>query len=292
MNTTQISCFLEVARQLSFVRAAEILYSTQPVVSYQIKSLEDELGVKLFTRNNRTVTLTEAGAYLSTRLGPLSRQMEEAVSVAQAIQARERTILMILIRRLTDYSNLSAAIKRFMDEHPKAQVDIYPQSESNTCKLLFSGEVQLAFCYQFEIPPHSKLQFLPLAKVDYYVFASKDHPLAAYKELTLADLHCQKLLLADSELQKNADLISQKELTQHDIQIASISSSFDGMLLMVESGMGFTILPCGGKKRFAHLVKIPLRNFPCATVGLAWNPATAGEPVLSFIAQAKECFKK
>lgn len=292
MNTTQISCFLEVARQLSFVRAAEVLYSTQPVVSYQIKSLEEEMGVKLFTRNNRTVTLTEAGLYLNARLGPLSRQIEEAVSVAQAIQSRERTMLMILVRRLTDYSNLSAAIKLFMEEHPKAQVDIYPQSESNTCKLLFSGEVQLAFCYQHEVPPHSKLQFLPLRRVNYYVLASKSHPLAAYKELTLADLHGQKLLLADSELQKNAELVSQKELAQHDIRIASISSSFDGMLMMVESGAGFTILPCGGQKRFAHLVKIPLRNFPCATIGLAWNPATAGEPVLSFIEQAKVCFKK
>lgn len=292
MNTTQISCFLEVARQLSFVRAAEILYSTQPVVSYQIKSLEEELGVKLFTRNNRTVTLTEAGAYLSARLGPLSRQIEEAVSVAQAIQSRERTILMILIRRLTDYSSLSAAIKFFAEDHPKAQVDIYPQLEGNTCKLLFSGEIQLAFCYQFEVPPHSKLQFLPLQRVNYYVLANKSHPLAAYKELDLADLHGQRLILADTELQRNAQLASRKDLELAGIQIAPVSSSFDGMLLMVESGVGFTILPCGGKKRFAHLVKIPLRNFPFATVGLAWNPATAGEPVLSFIAQAKECFKK
>lgn len=292
MNTTQISCFLEVSRHLSFVRAAEALYSTQPVVSYQIKSLEEELGVKLFTRTNRTVTLTEAGLYLNSRLTPLARQLEETVSVARAIQARERTMLMILIRRLTDYSSLSAAMKNFIDAHPQAQIDIYPQSEANACKLLFANEVQLAFCYQHEVPPHSKLKFLPLKKVNYYVLTSNRHPLTAYKELTLADLRGYKLLLADSELQHNDHLVTQKELDNNGIKISSIQSSLDGMLLMVESGVGFTVLPCGGKKKFAHLVKIPLREFPTATVGLAWNPATAGEPVLEFVEQARACFKK
>lgn len=292
MNTTQISCFLEVARHLSFVRAAEALYTTQPVVSYQIKTLEEEIGVKLFSRTNRTVTLTEAGLYLHSRLGPITRQLEESVSIAQAIQARERTMLVILIRRLTDYSNLSAAIKQFMDADPQAQIEIYPQSEANACKLLFSGEAQLAFCYQHEVPPHSKLKFLPLKKVNYYVLVNKNHPLAAYKELELADLKGQKLLLADSELQRNDQLVTSKELMDNGIQIPPIQSSLDGMLLMVESGVGFTVLPCGSKKKFAHLVKIPIRNFPTATVGLAWNPATAGEPVLDFVEQAKTCFKK
>lgn len=284
MNSMQISCFLEVARQLSFVRAAEALYSTQPAVSYQVKALEEELNIKLFDRTNRTVTLTEAGVYLYSRLAPLAHQLEETISVAQAIQARERTMLNLLIRRLTDYSNLSTAIKLFMEEHP--------QAEANACKLLFSGEVQLAYCYQHEVPPQSKLKFLPLKKMNYYVLVNNTHPLAAYKELTLSDLRGRRLLLADSELQRNDKLVTQKELAENGISIASIQSSLDGMLLMVESGVGFTVLPCSRKKKFAHLVKIPLRQFPTATVGLAWNPVTAGEPVLEFVEQAKECFKK
>lgn len=292
MNTMQVSCFLEVAKQLSFVRAAEVLYSTQPAVSYQVKALEEELGIKLFDRTNRTVTLTEAGVYLYSRLTPLAHQLQESISVAQAIQAREHTMLILLIRRLTDYSNLSKAIKLFIEAHPQAQIDIYPQAEANACKLLFSGEVQLAFCYQHEIPPQSKLKFLPLKKINYYVLVSNMHPLAAYKELTLSDLRGRRLLLADSELQHNDQLVTKQELEENGIQIAPIQSSLDGMLLMVESGVGFTILPCSSKKRFAHLVKIPLRKFPTAMVGLAWNPVTAGEPVLEFVEQAGECFQK
>ena len=55
MNTAQINCFLEVAKSLSYIQAAESLFTTQPAVSYQINSLEKELGIKLFNRNNRSV---------------------------------------------------------------------------------------------------------------------------------------------------------------------------------------------------------------------------------------------
>ena len=59
------------------------------------------------------------------------------------------------------------------------------------------------------------------------------------------------------------------------------------MLLAVESGVGFTIIPCGAKKRFSSLVKIPLRDLPCTHIGLAWDPATASPAVLDFVQTAK-----
>ena len=53
MNTTQLECFTEVANFLNFSRAAEHLRITQPAVSHQINTLEDELGVKLFLRTSK-----------------------------------------------------------------------------------------------------------------------------------------------------------------------------------------------------------------------------------------------
>ena len=61
MNTAQIRCFLAVADTLNFARAAEQLHLTQPAVTHQIQTLEQELGVKLFARTTRTVRLTEEG---------------------------------------------------------------------------------------------------------------------------------------------------------------------------------------------------------------------------------------
>ncbi len=61
MNTIQLECFLSVAEHLNFSRASEELKITQPAVSHQIRSLEEELGVKLFRRTSKSVTLTSEG---------------------------------------------------------------------------------------------------------------------------------------------------------------------------------------------------------------------------------------
>ena len=61
MNTTQLECFMEVANFLNFSRAAERLRITQPAVSHQINTLENELGVKLFHRTSKSVRLTQEG---------------------------------------------------------------------------------------------------------------------------------------------------------------------------------------------------------------------------------------
>ena len=61
MNTQQLESFIQVAENLNFARAAEVLNITQSAVSRQIHSLEEELGTKLFIRSTRTVALTPAG---------------------------------------------------------------------------------------------------------------------------------------------------------------------------------------------------------------------------------------
>lgn len=61
MNTIQLECFVAVAEHLNFSRASEELKITQPAVSHQIQALEEELGVKLFLRTSKSVSLTQEG---------------------------------------------------------------------------------------------------------------------------------------------------------------------------------------------------------------------------------------
>ncbi|MFB7449244.1 MULTISPECIES: LysR family transcriptional regulator [unclassified Streptomyces] len=80
MELQHLRAFREVARELSFTRAAHNLHYSQPAVTAQIKGLEEDMGASLFQRRgNRSVELTPAGA----RLRPLAEQILELVETAQ-----------------------------------------------------------------------------------------------------------------------------------------------------------------------------------------------------------------
>ena len=87
MTFTQLRCFIEVARQLNFARAAETLYISQPAVSRQIHALENELGVRLFDRTRHVVALTSAGESFYHDTVDMLDRLTLAVQRAQNTQA-------------------------------------------------------------------------------------------------------------------------------------------------------------------------------------------------------------
>ena len=87
MNTFQLECFLAVAENLSFARAAQQLHITQPAVTQQIKALEKELNAKLFARSTRSVKLTREGAvflYDSRHILSIARRMTDRFAAAES----------------------------------------------------------------------------------------------------------------------------------------------------------------------------------------------------------------
>ena len=91
MNTMQLACFTEVASTLSFSQAANNLHVSQPTVSHQIKSLEDELGCQLLARSTRSVSLTDEGFALigyAHDILELSERARRRVAGAEVVSAK------------------------------------------------------------------------------------------------------------------------------------------------------------------------------------------------------------
>ena len=95
MTVQQLECFAETARTLSFARAAEILNVTQPSVSRQIGSLEKELGVRLFARTTRHVSLTPEGELFFTDVKDILNRMKAAMLHVRHEDAENVQILRI-----------------------------------------------------------------------------------------------------------------------------------------------------------------------------------------------------
>ena len=187
MNTTQLECFVTVANFLNFSRAAEQLRITQPAVSHQINSLEDELGVKLFHRTSKSVRLTQEGFLFLQYAGEILKL--SALSKARLKQARATlpTRLVIGCRNMMELRFLSPALQtmRQTDSSLLPVLRLIPFDSLEN--LLRDGDIDVLF--SFQPPDSSRLKTRLLARCPVMCVCSPDHPLAEYDRLTVEQLH-------------------------------------------------------------------------------------------------------
>ncbi|MFS2124851.1 LysR substrate-binding domain-containing protein [Pseudomonas sp. Pseusp97] len=146
---TMLRVFEEVAHHRSFNRAADALNVTQGAVSRQIKQLEEYLGISLFLRTPRGLTLTEAGSALAPHLGEAFDQMERALQAVRVPNLRQR--LRILAPPTWGTRWLSPRLRSFLKRYPDISLSITNQQGDDSageldCRIRFGLE-QAAHCH-------------------------------------------------------------------------------------------------------------------------------------------------
>ena len=116
--------FLAVAEELNVTRAARKLHIAQPPLSRQIHTLEHELGVALFHRTNKQISLTAAGRAFSKRARGVMEAVEAAVADAQRVQRHERGTLSIGLCDQIAYTLLPPILTRFSEKFPDIDVEL------------------------------------------------------------------------------------------------------------------------------------------------------------------------
>ena len=144
MNTRQMRYFLAVAETLHFRRAAETLHMTQPPLSQQIAAFEEELGVPLFTRDRRSVSLTEAGESLLADVRRIMEDMEAAERRAvDTGLGRVGRLRAGFIGPAID-GPLSSDLKRFGEAHPGITLELSEKSTPELLEMVRSGRLDAA----------------------------------------------------------------------------------------------------------------------------------------------------
>ncbi|CAG1019706.1 HTH-type transcriptional activator CmpR [Burkholderiaceae bacterium] len=140
----QLRVFAEVARQLSFVRAAEVLHLTPPAVTMQVKELEGQVGLPLFERQGRKVSLTTAGEYFlvyAKRLLATLKDADDAMARFKRVEAGQLNIGMVS----TAQYFLPHLLARFREEHPGIEVRLQVAgNRAQLVEMLHANEVDLA----------------------------------------------------------------------------------------------------------------------------------------------------
>lgn len=188
MELYQLHYFQAVAEHENVSRAADALHVSQPALSRSIKKLEEELGVELFDREGRRVTLNESGAVF---LGAVRNALEAVDAAGQVLgrYLRERNSV-LNVRGPVNFGDDEGVITGFLERHP----EVYIRFAANPTSYFDAETPDLTFFASFV--NHTEPNYLKLCSEDIVVAVRPDHPLADAVSVRLADLRNEKFVFA------------------------------------------------------------------------------------------------
>jgi DNA-binding transcriptional LysR family regulator len=190
----QLKVFEAVARHLSFTRAAEELYLTQPAVSMQVKQMAQSVGLPLFEQIGKKIHLTEAGREIYDCSRAIARQLSEAEQVVQELKGVKRGRLLVTVASTVNYfaSRLLAA---FCERHQGVRVSLDVTNRESLLRQLVANETDIVLMGR----PPDGLDLVAKTFMDnpLVIIAAPGHRLARKKSIPLASLKNETFLMRE-----------------------------------------------------------------------------------------------
>lgn len=188
VHVRELRYFATVAEELHFTRAAERLYVSQPALSKQIRALEKQLGIELFRREPKGVSLTEAGTALLPHARRILADWTEGAAAVDAARAAGRGTLVVGMSTSPGRGGLLPAIRsRFTAAHPDARLRLRQVSWEDPTAGLADGTADVAYVW-LPLPDADRYAWTVVAEEPRLVALPDTHPLAARAEIDFADL--------------------------------------------------------------------------------------------------------
>lgn len=186
MNLQQLRYVLEVAKhKLSVSEAAEVLFTSQPGVSKQIRLLEEELGVEIFVRHGKRLTaITEPGHEVLRIAERMLREADNLRQIGQDFQNESSGRLVVATTHTQARYALPPVIGEFMRRYPKVQLHIHQGNPRQICEQVLAGEADIAIATEAAADLQD-LVLLPCKQWNRSVIARKGHPILREAPLTL-----------------------------------------------------------------------------------------------------------
>lgn len=259
MRIRQLQCFVVLADELNFTRAAKRLNMSQPPLSLQIQALERTLGADLFHRTSRRIALTPVGEAFQRRARSILAQHDRALSEVREVMAGQHGSLNIGITGSILRAGLADLLASFCARYPGITVQLHEQAPALQVSDLISGRMDVIF--NRSPPAHPDLTCDLAWQEDLVVMLPADHALCDRQAVALDDLLDQPhVILRPDSSDFAAHIMSlitrgktRPRIAQQVIDAQSIPS-------LVAAGFGVSIVPAG----IATLTSGPLAFRPIA----------------------------
>lgn len=253
MELRHLLYFKTVAEQLHFRKAAAKLFISQPPLSRQIKELENELGVVLFARKEKRVSLTEAGKYFKGEVDVIFSRLEEAKNIVHQIHNSESGELKIGYISSVYQSHLADVLIAMRDVFPYIKTNLFEIPTSAQIKGLEQGTLDVGI---LRGPVHSEQLKIETLFLDPFVVVApadkgkykKQEKLAAYLKDSpfiffsrdIAPHYNDKLIEICARMGFKPDIVHE-------------ANNAHSILQLVEAGLGVSILPYSLKQQYSSL---------------------------------------
>lgn len=290
MELRVLRYFLTVVREESITRASEVLHITQPTLSRQLSQMEEEVGVKLFERGSRKITLTNEGILLRRRAEEIlllvDKTEKELIEQEEQVEGR----ISIGCGEISSVQLLPELFRTFRNKHPRVQFDLFTATADLVKEQMDKGLLDLGLL--LEPVDMDKYDFIRLnMKENWVVQMRPDDPLAQKQSVTAKDLSSLPLILPRRMGVQN-ELASWFGDYYEKLNVVFTSNLSTNAAIMVSNGLAYALV-IEGAMPFWDASKIayrPLTPVLTATSVLAWRHGQPfGLAATRFIQHAK-CF--
>lgn len=290
MNTVQLECFLAVAQYLNFSKAAESVSITQPAVSHQISSLEDELGVKLFVRTSKSVSLTREGIMFISDAEQILKIAGSAKFRLSEKPENEPVRINIGCHNQAELNVLPPALKELSGiyEDLLPSISIIPfKSIDNQLK---DQKIQLLL--SFRNTQKQSFDYVELCRCPLMCLCSEDHPLAKAESLDIDEITGRPLFIERHTCPDDVFELQHKLLANGKLEKVTFCGEYESALTMAEAGIGFFIYPVIGDTYRGPLRAIPIKGVREVPFGVYYLRSQLEQQAKDMIKILKKQFAK
>jgi len=256
MNFQQLRYVREAVRQgLNLTEAANVLFTSQPGISKQIRELEDELGVDIFIRRGkRLVDLTEPGRTVVQVIERLLAEADNLRQVGKEFADRDSGSLTIATTHTQARYALPGVVQKFRQSYPKVRLSLQQGSPTQIAEMVSAGQADVAIATE-ALDHYPDLLALPSYTWHHCVITPHGHPLTKSKHLTLEELAGYPLITYSPEFtgRSHLDQAFAAKGLKMDVVLTAIDA--DVIKTYTELGLGIGIIAAMAydKKRDAKL---------------------------------------
>jgi DNA-binding transcriptional LysR family regulator len=264
MELNQLKAFCAVVEKRSFSRAGEVVFLSQPTVSLQISSLEQELGTQLLDRRAREITVTKTGETLYQYAKRILRLMNEAEQAIEQLKGLMKGTLTLGASTIPGEYLLPSLLAEFKGLHPAIDIDLQISDTQGVTTKVLAHEVEIGFVGTRD--KSDKLVFKSLATDKLVLIASASSTWLHQDSLSVEQLRGIPFILRESGSGTRITIkqkLLEKGITEEDLNVVMRLGSTAAVKRAVESGLGVSFVSekaIENEIRLGTLKTIPVKD--------------------------------